>query len=314
MTWGLPVGSESPFSPSSPFAASIAHLFAITLVVCAVIGGGVAAAITYSLLRFRARPDGDEPPQVTGNHTLEIVWTLIPIAIVTWLFVMSIETMARSDPAADRAPDVIVTGHQWWWEARYPSGLVTANEIHIPVGKPLLVRLESTDVIHDFWVPELARKMDAVPGHPNFFWMSADAAGAYGGACAEYCGTQHAWMRLLVIADDPASYDAWQTGQRAPASAPSGGAAARGERAFRDGACGNCHAIAGRGFDGHAGPDLTHLAARSTLGAGVAENTPANLLAWLRDPQAIKPGSHMPDFKLSDANVDDLAAYLGALR
>ena len=314
MMGGVPAGIESHFAPSSPFAASIAHLFTITLVVCAVIGAGVTAAIAYSLVRFRARPDGDEPAQITGNHKIEVVWTLVPIAIVTWLFVLSIETMARSDPAADRAPDLIVVGHQWWWEVRYPSGAVTANEIHIPAGKPILVRLESTDVIHDFWVPQLARKMDAVPGHPNFFWMSADAPGSYGGACAEYCGTQHAWMRLLVVADDPPAFDAWLARQLAPADAPTAGEAARGERVFHDQACGNCHAIAGRGFDGRAAPDLTHLAARATLGAGVTDNTPADLAAWLRDPQAIKPGAHMPDFKLGDTEVGDLSAYLGAMR
>jgi cytochrome c oxidase subunit 2 len=314
MTWGLPDTTESPFAPNSPFAASIASLFSITLIVCAVIGVGVTAAIAYSLFRFRARPDGDEPTQVSGNHRLEVVWTLIPVAIVAWLFVMTVETIARSDPPADRAPDLVVVGHQWWWEARYPSGLVAANEIHIPTGKPLLVRLESADVIHDFWVPQLARKMDAVPGHPNFFWISADTPGTYGGACAEYCGTQHAWMRIVVDADEPAAFFAWQAEQLAPASAPLTGGAVRGEVVFRDQACGNCHAITGQGFDGRAAPDLTHLATRTTLGAGVAENTPPELVAWLRDPQAIKPGSHMPDFKLSDANVDDLAAFLGGLR
>lgn len=307
------MGIESPLAAHSPFAASIVHLFSITFVLGAVIFAGVTAAIVYSMLRFRARPDGDEPRQVDGNHKIEIVWTLIPIGIVTCLFVLSLSTMARSDPPADRAPDLVVVGHQWWWEARYPSGAVAANEIHIPAGKPLLVRLESADVIHDFWVPQLGRMMDAVPGHPNFFWIGADTPGEYGGACAEYCGNQHAWMRLLVIADDSAAFDAWQRRQLAPAGVPAAGGAAHGESVFRDQACGNCHAIAGRGFNGKAAPDLTHLASRTTLGAGVAENTPAELVAWLRDPQTIKPGSKMPDFKLSQANVDDLAAYLGAL-
>jgi cytochrome c oxidase subunit 2 len=305
---------SSPLSPGSPFAASIARLFDITLVVCAVIGFGVAGAIAYSLFAFRARLDGDEPPQGAGNLKLEILWTAIPIAIVTGLFVMTLETMAQSDPAADRPPDLVVVGHQWWWEARYPSGVVIANEIHIPIGKPLLVRLESADVIHDFWVPQLARKMDAVPGHPNFFWMSADAPGSYGGACAEYCGAQHAWMRLLVIAQDLAGFDAWQAGQLAPARAPASDVALRGERVFHDEACGNCHAIHGRGFDGRVAPDLTHLGTRSTLGAGAANDTPGELTAWLRDPQSIKPGCHMPDFKLSDAEVGALLAYLEELR
>lgn len=314
MARGLPVGSESPFSPSSPFAASIAHLFAVTLVVCAVIAAVVVGAIAYCLFAFRARQGGVEPAQVTGNRKLEVVWTAIPVAIVTWLFVLSLQTMSRSDPPADRAPDLVVTGHQWWWEARYASGLVTANEIHVPTGKPLLVRLESDDVIHDFWVPELARKMDAVPGHPNSFWMSADAPGEYGGTCAEYCGAQHAWMRIRVVAESPPDFDAWQAEQLAPARAPAPGGPARGERVFRDEACGNCHAIAGRGFDGRVAPDLTHLGSRSTLGAGAVEDAHGELAAWLRDPQAIKPGCRMPDFKLTDAKVDDLVAYLGALR
>jgi cytochrome c oxidase subunit 2 len=169
MRWGLPAGSESPFAPASPFAASIARLFEITLVVCAVIGVGVVVAIAVSLARFRARDDGSEPPQVTGNHRLEILWTVVPIAIVTGLFIMTLETMGRSDPPADRAPDIIVVGHQWWWEARYPSGVVTANELHIPTGKPLLVRLESADVIHDFCsgCPSSRGRWTRCPGTPT---------------------------------------------------------------------------------------------------------------------------------------------------
>jgi cytochrome c oxidase subunit 2 len=314
MLRALPAGSESPLSPSSPFAASIASLFEITLVVCAAIGIGVAVAIAYSLVAFPAHADGDEPPQVTGNGKLEIIWTLVPIGIVIGLFAMSLQTMAVSDPPADRAPDLVVTGHQWWWEARYPTGVVTANEIHIPTGTPILVRLLSADVIHDFWVPQLARKMDAVPGHPNFFWMSADTPGTYGGTCAEYCGAQHAWMRLLVIADPPERFDAWQKAQLAPAAAPAATAAARGEKTFRDEACGSCHAIAGRGFDGRVAPDLTHLQMRDTLGAGATDDTPQSLAAWLRDPQSIKPGCHMPDFKLTDGKITDLVAYLEELR
>jgi cytochrome c oxidase subunit II len=311
---GLPDGGQSPFIPRSPFAASIAHLFAITLVVCAVIGVGVAAVIAYSLVAFPARADGDEPAQASGNRKLEVLWTVVPIAIVVGLFAMSLQTMAASDPAADRDADLLVIAHQWWWEARYPTGAVTANEIHIPAGKPILVRLTSADVIHDFWVPQLARKMDAVPGHPNLFWISADAPGSYGGACAEYCGAQHAWMRLLVVADDPSRFDAWQRAQLVPAGVPAAEAAIRGEKTFRDEACGNCHAIAGRGFDGRVAPDLTHLRTRDTLAAGVVDDTPEGLTAWLRDPQAIKPGCHMPDFKLTDGKVNDLVAYLQELR
>jgi cytochrome c oxidase subunit 2 len=310
MSGGIPTGPQSPFAPSSPFAAAIAHLFGLTLGICAVIGLVVAAAIGYSLVAFRARAGAGEPPQLTGNRKLETVWTLVPLGIVAGLFVMTVATMAQSDPAPDRAPDVTIVGHQWWWEVRYPSGVITANEIHIPVGRPLLVRLESADVIHDFWVPQLARKMDAVPGHPNTLWISADAPGAYGGTCAEYCGTQHAWMRLLVFAEPAADFEAWQRAQLVPAAAPATLASARGEKVFRAEACGNCHAVAGRGFDGRVAPDLTHVKTRKTLGAGVTEQTPQDLRTWLHDPQTIKPGSKMPDFKLSDAEVNDLVAYL----
>ncbi len=307
------MGNESPFEPGSPFAAAIASLFDITLIICAIIGVGVTAAIAYALVRFRDRGTNSEPPQQTGNDKLEIIWTAIPIAIVTGLFVMSVETMAKSDPPADRAPDLVVVGHQWWWEARYPSGVVTANEIHVPAGKSILVRLESADVIHDFWVARLARKIDAVPGHPNLFWLSADAPGSYGGTCAEYCGTEHAWMRLLVVAEPPATFDAWQSAQLAPPNAPANEAAERGGRVFDKEACGNCHAVTGR-FRGGVAPDLTHLVSRSTIGAGVADDSPKELAMWLHDPQSMKPGAHMPDFKLTDAEVDDLVAYLEGLR
>jgi cytochrome c oxidase subunit 2 len=307
---GTPSGPESPFAPSSPFAASIAQVFTITLVVCAVVGLVVAVALAYSLLVFRARPDGEEPPQVAGNGKLEVLWTVVPTSIVVALFVLSLDAMAQSDPPVDRPPDLTVVGHQWWWEARYPSGVVTANEIHVPVAQRLLVRLEAADVIHDFWVPQLARKMDAVPGHPNFFWMSADAPGEYRGTCAEFCGAQHAWMRLLVVAEPAAAFDAWERRQLAPAPPPETTASERGERIFRDQACGNCHTVAGRGFDGRVAPDLTHVATRTTLGAGVTGATPGDLRNWLLNPQTIKPGAHMPDFNLSEAEVNDLVAFL----
>src|SRR5579884_206495 len=191
MVWALP-GNESPFEPSSPFAAAIARLFELTLVVCAVIGVSVTAVIVHCLVAFRGR-GGDDPPQRAGDRRVEVLWTAVPLAIVTWLFVLAVEAMAKSDPPADRPPDLTVVAHQWWWEARYASGVVTANEIHVPVGRSLLVRLESADVVHDFSVPQLTRKMDAVPGHPNHLWLRADAPGSYGGACFEFCGPQYAW-------------------------------------------------------------------------------------------------------------------------
>jgi cytochrome c oxidase subunit II len=304
----------SPFDAHSPEAHAIAGLFAETLVVCAVIGAVVAGLVGYCVVRFRAGRRPGEPTQVSGNTGLEIAWTLIPLAIVVGLFVRTAQAMGVSDPPHDRDADVVVTGHQWWWEARYASGALAANEIHIPVGKDLLVRVESADVVHDFWVPQLARKMDAVPGHPSFVWMQADTSGTYLGACAEYCGAQHAWMRIVVVAEPQAEFDAWERHQREPAAAPATEAATRGARDFATKTCVKCHAIGGPGEQSRVAPDLTHLAQRGSLGAGVLGNTPANLSRWLSDPQGVKPGSHMPDAQLTDAEVSDLVAYFETLR
>jgi cytochrome c oxidase subunit 2 len=307
-----PLGST--FDPHSPEAQAISSLFVQTLVVCGVIGVVVAGLVATCVVRFRESKRPGEPAQNHGNRTLEITWTLIPLAIVLGLFALTAHAMAASDPPANREPDIVVTGHQWWWEARYASGAVTANEIHVPVGKDLLVRVESADVIHDFWVPPLGRKIDAIPGHPSTIWMQADTAGTYLGACAEFCGAEHAWMRIVVVADAPADFDAWDRHQRERAN---GGTpspeAARGEADFRTKTCLNCHAIRGVG-DAAVAPDLTHLAQRKTLGAGVLANDPPSLARWLREPQVVKPASHMPDLNLTEGEVKDLTAYLETLR
>jgi cytochrome c oxidase subunit II len=312
VVWAAP--SSSVFDPHSPQARAITSLFAQTLGVCAAIGLLVTGLVAFCVVRFRAGVRPDPPPQTSGNTRLEIGWTLGPLAIVIVLFVLAARAMAASDPPPDRAPDVVVIGHQWWWEARYPGGVVTANEIHVPVGKDLLVRVESADVIHDFWVPELGRKMDAAPGHPSSIWLQADTPGTYLGACAEYCGSQHAWMRIVVVAQTQGDFDAWQKHELEPAPAIAAGAPARGAATFYGKTCARCHAIAGQGDSVRVAPDLTHLAERTTLGAGVVPNDPANLAKWLRDPQTVKPGSHMPDLNLSDDEVSDLVAYFETLR
>jgi cytochrome c oxidase subunit 2 len=304
----------SAFDPHSPQARAIASIFTQTLVVCAVIGLVVAGLVAVCAVRFRASRRPEEPAQTHGHRGLEIAWTALPLAIVLGLFAMAARAMAASDPPADRDPDVVVTGHQWWWEAKYPSGAVTANEIHIPTGKPVLVRVESADVIHDFWVPQLGRKVDAVPGHPTSIWIQADEPGLYGGTCAEYCGAQHAWMRILVVAQAPADFAAWEAHALQPATTVAVADELRGRNAFRTRTCIVCHAVAGERGPSSTAPDLTHFAARTTIGAGVLENDHAGLERWLRDPQGVKPGSHMPDLNLSDAEVADLAAYLEALR
>jgi cytochrome c oxidase subunit 2 len=310
---GVPPSTASVFDPHSPQARAISSLFAQTLTVCALIGLLVTVLVATCVVRFRAGARHGTPIQTHGNSRLEMGWTLGPLAIVLGLFALTTHAMAESDPQATRDPDLIVVGHQWWWEARYPSGVVTANEIHVPAGKDLLVRIESDDVIHDFWVPQLGRKMDAIPGHPASIWMQADTPGTYPGACAEYCGSQHAWMRISVVAQTQAEFDAWQKHELEPAQPATVGAPARGAAIFQNKTCIRCHAIHGLG-DVRIAPDLTHLAERSTLGAGVIGNNPDDLAKWLREPQTVKPGSHMPDLNLTDDEISDLVAYFETLR
>jgi cytochrome c oxidase subunit 2 len=227
-----------------------------------------------------------------------------------------VRTIHASDPPkTGRKPDLKVIGHQWWWEAEYPqSGVITANEIHIPIGKDLLVEVDGYDVIHDFWVPELGRKIDAVPGHPNHIWIRADEPRVYQGVCAEFCGSEHTWMRMIVVAEPQAAFDAWQTAQLATPPQPSGGAAAEGLELVKTESCLNCHAISGLPGHKNIGPDLTHIASRRILASGAIDNSPENLFKWLKDPESIKPESHMPNFQLSDDRANALVAYMETLK
>jgi cytochrome c oxidase subunit 2 len=302
-----------PFDPHSPQAFAIASLFTNSLALCGAIFLLVSALVTACVVRFRAKP-GQEPRQVDGNKLLETAWTVVPIVVLIGLCAYTARAMNVSDASIDRPPDVTVVAHQWWWEVTYPSGAVTANEVHIPTGKPLVLRLESADVVHDFWVPQLGRKMDATPGRPTAIWIEADQPGVYDGACAEFCGAEHAWMRIRVVAHPPEDFARWQEHELAPATVPKEAAAERGAGSFRTMTCGKCHAIGPGGEGPRFAPDLTHLAERSTLGAGVLPNTPADLTRWLREPQAIKPGCHMPDTGLTEAQVGDLVAYFETLQ
>ena len=295
------------FNPISQQGQAISNLFIITLLIATVILLLVTGLVLYASFRYRSRPGDSEPKQVFGRRNLEIAWTAAPAILLAVLAVLTLYTMRISDPTvvAQTPPDVVITGHQWWWEVRYPQpGMVTANEIHLPAGKKMLTEINSADVIHDFWVPQLGRKMDAIPGHPNYLWIEADTPGTYLGTCAEYCGTQHAWMRIRVIVQPPAEFDAWVQEQLRVPSIPTG-EATQGQKIFADKTCLSCHARS-------IGPDLTHVGSRETLAAGVLENTPANMARWLRNPQAVKPGCYMPNFNLTDAEVQALTAYLEA--
>ena len=302
-------------NPDSPQARSIFDLGIVAGIILAIIFVIVAGIIVFALMRFRWREGEPDPHQLAGNRTVEIVWTAIPCLIVVVLFGLTARTMSLSDPPPAPEPDLVVTGHQWWWEALYPkSGVMVANEFHIPVGKAVSVQLESADVLHEFWVPELARKITAVPGHPNHIWLEADKPGSYLGICSEFCGTEHAWMHFLVVAEPEAEFDAWEKAQLQPAATPIGDSAANGFALFQKTSCVSCHAINGTAARARVGPDLTHFASRRQLGAGIADNTPANLHRWLVDPQQVKPGVKMPDFKFSEEQVKQISDYLQTLQ
>jgi cytochrome c oxidase subunit 2 len=212
-----------------------------------------------------------------------------------------------------------VTGHRWWWEVRYAGAqpeeiFTTANEIHVPVGRPVTLRLRTADVIHSFWIPQLAGKLDLIPGQTNALTFQADSAGAYWGHCAEYCGLQHAGMMMSVVADSPAAYARWLEGQRRPAATPSDGDAAAGAQVFATTGGPVCHAVRGTDAGGAIGPDLTHLASRRLIAAGLLPNTPGTLVGWIADPQAFKPGVVMPRAPLTADQIRQVVAYLQTLR
>jgi len=220
-------------------------------------------------------------------------------------------------PEPAGALDVIAIGHQYWWEFRYPKlGIVTANELHIPVSNPshptpTFLRLLSGDTDHSFWVPQLAGKTDLIPNHPNRMWMDPQRTGVFLGQCAQYCGTQHAKMLLRVSVDGPEDFASWVRAQQKPAVEDAGAIAGR--RVFERNACMNCHQMGGTPANGRFGPDLTHLMSRATIAAGAAENTRDNLRLWIQNPSAIKPGSLMPAMKLSDADLDAVVSYMETL-
>jgi len=303
-------------NPSSPQAQALAQMSLIILGIAALIFIIVASLVTIASYKFKERPDKPYPAKNFGNPKVEILWTLAPAVVLVLIFFFTVKTMHAVDPPpGDHEADLIIKGHQWWWEVRYPhSGVLTANEIHIQAGKKYLVRLESDDVIHDFWVPELARKIDAIPGRQNYFYLEADQPGLYKGVCAEYCGTQHAGMHILVISQSPKEFEAWEKSQLVLPPEPTGGLEARGAKIFASKTCYDCHAIAGTGATLSIGPDLTHVSTRQTLGAGVLENSRENLGRWLTNPQKFKPGSHMPNFQLSPQEVEALVAYLESLK
>lgn len=310
------------FAPASTPAKSIAAFSGFVLVITGIIFVVVFALLVYSLVKFRDRAmdSSREPAQVYGSTQIELAWTIIPILIVVVLFLATARVIhaIQDAPQPPGAVEITAIGHQYWWEFRYPKlGIVTANELHIPVSDrshptPTFLHLLSADTDHSFWVPELAGKTDLIPNHPNGMWMDPQRTGVFLGQCAQYCGTQHAKMLLRISVDGPGDFAAWVRAQQKPAA--EGAGAIAGKRVFESNACMNCHAVAGTSANGRFGPDLTHLMSRATIAAGAAENTHNNLRLWIRDPSAIKPGSLMPAMQLSDADLDAVVSYMETLR
>ena len=314
--------TPSVFAPVSTPAFAIRELAFLVLAIVTVIFLVVAGLTVYAIIRYRRRPgdDGREPPQVYGSTQIELAWTVVPFLIVIVLFLTTaryIFVLERHAAPPD-ALEVTVVGNQWWWEIRYPGlGIVTANELHVPVSDaarptPTFITLESADVIHSFWVPQLAGKMDVIPGQRNRTWVEPRTPGTYVGQCAEFCGVQHAGMLLTVTVHPKEDFARWVAAQQAVAADVPRVRAGR--DVFMSVACISCHTVRGTPGNGLFGPDLTHLMSRATLGAGVAPNTPENLRAWVNDPASLKPGARMPAMKLSNDQLDKIVAYLATLR
>ncbi len=296
-------------------------ILAVTLTIFLIVGG----LLLYVVIRYRHKPtDSDrEPAQIYGSTQIELSWTVIPILIVVMLFLSTTRVILETEaaPKPGNALDVTVIGHQFWWEYRYPKlGVVTANELHVPVSDPskpipTYLALSSADTDHSFWVPRLAGKTDLIPNRLNTMWIDPQEAGLYLGQCAQYCGVQHAKMLLRVYAQSPEDFAVWVEQQKKPAVQDFSGnaVAAEGQKVFMHSACINCHAITGTVATGRFGPDLSHLASRDTIASGPIENTPANLRQWIADPNSMKPGVLMPSMHLNDHDLDVITAYLTTL-
>src|SRR6266446_2326804 len=312
----------SIFQPHSTPAESIYQLSVFVLAITGVIFLVVFSLLAYAVVKFRSQTAGAErePAQVYGSTQIELAWTIIPILIVVVLFLATARVIhaIQDAPEPTTAVEVTAIGHQFWWEFRYPAlGIVTANELHVPVSDaahpaPTFLKLLSADTDHSFWVPQLAGKTDLIPNRVNDTWIDPRQTGVYLGQCAQYCGTQHAKMLLRVSVDTPEVFEAWVRAQKQPAVHDE--SASAGRSVFETTACLNCHAITGTNGTGRFGPDLTHLMSRRTIAAGAAENSAQNLRLWIQNPDSIKPGSLMPAMKLSDADLDALVRYLETLQ
>ncbi len=285
--------------------------FALSVAAVLVVTGFIVQAVR----RGRAARDDDsgvdQRPVPWGPKFIVIAGLVVSGAVLAGTFAYSLRSLdALAGPPKETALTIEVIGRNWWWEARYPNGAVTANEIHIPVGQPVEIKLSTADVIHSFWVPQLQVKKDQIPGMDNRMWIVADEPGRYRGQCAEYCGLQHARMAFYVVAQPPAEFEQWLAREAAPATTPTAGGAAAGRDIFLSSSCAGCHAVRGTTAAGTLGPDLTHLASRETIGAGVLPLTRDNLADFVRNAQHAKPGATMPPTEIPPDQLSTLVDYL----
>jgi cytochrome c oxidase subunit 2 len=317
----LSEGRTSIFSPKGTPAHFIFGLSMFVLAITAAIFLVAGGVLAYVLIRYRQRAaDQDrEPAQIYGSNQIELSWTVIPVLIVVVLFLTTARVIFKTDYASKPAGalDVVVIGHQFWWEFRYPKlGIVTANELHVPVSDPqhptpTYLEMSSADTDHSFWVPQLAGKMDVIPNRVNVMWIDPEKPGLFLGQCAQYCGVQHAKMLLRVYGQSPGDFDAWVAQQQQAANQDA--STGDGRSVFLRNACINCHTIAGTVATGRFGPDLTHLAGRDTIASGAVQNTPENLRKWIDNPDQMKPGCLMPAMHLNDRDLSAVTAYLTTL-
>jgi cytochrome c oxidase subunit 2 len=314
---------QSVLHPGGPQAQELADLFWLFTGVCTVVWLLVMLALGLAVWRGRSGPIRDllqREPRYERGATVVIATataaTVLVLIVFTTASFLATRSIADTAVAALR---IHITGHQWWWDVRYENAqpqrvFNTANEIHVPVGRPVLVTLSAKDVIHSFWVPSLAGKQDLIPGRDNTLVFSAERPGMYRGQCAEFCGLQHAHMAMLVIAEPPAAFEAWHETQLKPASTPTSAEQLRGRDAFLGKACVMCHAIRGTDAGGRTGPDLTHFGSRHTIAAGTLPTTRGSVAAFIADPQQIKPGVQMPRVTLSPDELNAVAGYLVGLQ
>jgi cytochrome c oxidase subunit II len=313
--------SHSVLSPNSLQTRLIDRLWDAMYLTSIVVFALVVGALLWGAFRRRSAeaPRADPAAERRMTSAVAVATGLTVVVLFGFLvYDMAVGRQLTTNPG-DQALQIRVTAHQWWWEVQYRDSLAqnwatTANEIHIPAGKPVALELRSTDVIHSFWPPSLSQKRDLIPGNPNSLWFQADTPGVYRGQCAEYCGQQHAKMAFLVIAEPPDSFASWLESQRDTALTPTSELTKRGQEVFLTSSCVMCHAISGTPAGSRIGPDLTHLASRRTIAAGTLPNTRGNLAGWIVDPQRIKPGTRMPPNQLDPADLHALLAYLESLK